>query len=111
MISTGCTALNGGCVFTPDATFWSALVNYARGGPAVTYTVKGVNGASPGAVGTTLTRTLRFSDQDLTSGIYYWNTSGIVQRYDWGLPNSHAETWMDASSAGATYTTDFGFRS
>src|SRR5206468_776446 len=35
--------------------------------------------------------------------IYYWNTSGVIERYDWGLPGAPAETWMDASTAGATF--------
>jgi hypothetical protein len=100
-VYTGCTPLNGGCVFTPDAVFWQSLVAYARGTAAVTYTVRGVNGGSPGAVGTSGQRTMAFADQDISGGIYYWNTAGVVQRYDFGLPASPAQLYLTAANVGA----------
>ncbi|MBS2026406.1 MAG: hypothetical protein JST54_00760 [Deltaproteobacteria bacterium] len=93
-IYTGCTAVGSGCVYSTGATFWSQFVNTARGTAPVTYTISGVNGTSPGAVGTSAQQTIAFSDQDITGGIYFWNTSGEVDRYDWGLPGSAPETWM-----------------
>ena len=50
--------------------------------------------SSPGAVGSSPSRTIAVSDQDITGGIYYWNDNGNIQRYDWGLPNTQAETWL-----------------
>jgi hypothetical protein len=89
-VYTGCTPLNGGCVYTPDAVFWQSLVAYARGTAPVTYTVRGVNGNSPGSVGTSAQRTIAFAEQDISGGIYYWNTAGVIQRYDFGFPNAPA---------------------
>jgi hypothetical protein len=100
-IYTGCTPLNGGCVFAPDQTFWSNLVEFARGTAPVTYTIRGVNGANPGPVGTSKTRTIAFGQQDIKGGIYYWNTGGTVQRYDFGFPNIAAQQYMNAPEAGA----------
>lgn len=100
---TGCNAVGSGCVYSLDPTFWSDFVNYARGAQPVTYTIEGVNGASPGAIGASPQRSIAFSDQDLTAGIYYWNTGGTVDRYDWGLTGRAAETWMDQQTAGATF--------
>jgi len=96
-VYTGCTAVGSGCVYSTDATFWSQFVNTARGTAPVTYTLSGVNGASPGAVGTSAQQSIAFSDQDITGGIYFWNTSGEIDRYDWGLPGSAPETWMSGT--------------
>jgi hypothetical protein len=100
-VYTGCTALNGGCVFTPDKTFWSNLVAYARGTVPVTYTIKGVNGQSPGVVGTSAQRTIAFGQQNLSGGIYYWNTGGVIQRYDFGFPSAPAQQYLTAANVGA----------
>jgi hypothetical protein len=100
-VFTGCTPLNGGCVFTPDKTFWSNLVAYARGTVPVTYTIKGVNGQSPGVVGTSAQRTIAFGQQNLFGGIYYWNTGGVIQRYDFGFPNAPAKQYLTAADVGA----------
>jgi hypothetical protein len=101
VVYTGCTAVGSGCAFTPDASFWSQLVAYARGGAAVTFSISGVNGASPGAVGTSASQTIAFSDQDITGGLYYWNTAGVIQRYDFTDPDAGVENYLIASDVGA----------
>jgi hypothetical protein len=101
VVYTGCTPLGAGCVFKPDATFWSSLVAYARGTQPVTYTIKGVNGSSPGSVGTSAQASIAFAQQDINGGIYYWNTSGIIQRYDFGFPNAPPQQYMTAFDVGA----------
>ena len=103
VVYTGCTPVGAGCVYTPDATFWSSLAAYARGTQPVTYTVKGVNGASPGAVGTSATATIAFDQQDMTGGIYYWDTSGVIQRYDYGFPNAPPQQYLTPATAGALF--------
>ncbi len=103
IVYTGCTPLGAGCVYAPDPTFWSSLVAYARGTQPVTYTVKGVNGATPGSVGTSAQATIAFGQQDMTGGIYYWNTGGIIQRYDYGFPNAPAQSYFTALNAGAIF--------
>ncbi len=98
-VYTKCTPLNGGCVWTTDAAFWSQLVPYARGAAPVTYTVRGVG--SSGLVGASTTRTMAFAEQDVNGGIYYWNTAGVVQRYDFGYPNLPPENFMTTFTSGA----------
>jgi TolB protein len=102
-VFTGCTPVGAGCVYTPDPTFWSGLVAYARGTAPVTYTIAGVNGASPGAVGTSATQTIAFDDEDMTGGVYYWNNSGIgiIERYDYGFPLAPPEQYFTPQNAGA----------
>ena len=103
VVYTGCTAVGGGCVFTPDATFWSSLVDYARGTAPVTYTIEGVKGSSPGSVGTSAEASLAFGDQNMAGGIYYWNTSGIIQRYDYGYPAAAPENYLTAIDVQAAF--------
>lgn len=102
-VFTGCTPLNGGCVYKTDPSFWANLADFGRGTAAVTYSIRGVNGGSPGAVGTSAQRSIAFSQQDLKGGIYYWNTGGTIQRYDFGFPNAPASTYLNAPQAGAAF--------
>jgi hypothetical protein len=101
VVYTGCTAVGAGCVYTPDASFWSSLALYARGGAGVTYSVSGVNGSAPGSVGTSATQTITFSDQDVTGGLYYWNTAGVIQRYDFSDPDAGVENYLVPGDVGA----------
>ncbi len=100
-VYVGCTALGAGCVFAPDQTFWDDLVAYARGTQPVTWTLEGVDGA--GKVGTSATQSMTFSKNNIVGGIYYWNTKGIIQRYDFGNPNKTAELYMTAAMAGGVF--------
>ncbi len=101
IVYTGCTAVGGGCIYSADPTFWMDLVPYARGTAPITYTISGVNGASPGAVGTSAQQSMVFGQQDITGGIYYWNTAGAIERYDWGLPGTPPQTYLTGVQAGA----------
>jgi len=101
VVYTGCTAVGGGCVYATDAAFWSALIPYARGAAPVTWSVSGVNGSAPGAVGTSAQQSITFGQQDITGGIYYWNTAGAIERYDWGMPSAAPQAYMTAQKAGA----------
>lgn len=102
-IYTTCTPVGGGCVFQSDASFWTGLVEYARGTAPVTYTIRGVNGNSPGSVGTSATAKMAFGQNDITGGIYYWNDIGTIQRYDFGIPNVPAKLYMTKVNAGAGF--------
>ena len=101
VVYTGCTPVGGGCVYQTDKDFWAQLVDPNRGGPPVSYRVRGVNGSSPYGVGTSDTRTVAFSKENIIGGLYYWNTSGVIQRYDFGLPGAPAEQYMTPAMAGA----------
>lgn len=96
-VYTGCTPLNGGCIFAPDASFWQQMANGARGNAPVSYTVRGVDGA--GKVGASSARTMQFAADDLEGGIYYWNAQGLIMRYDFGYPKQPAEVYMNAFEA------------
>lgn len=101
VVYTGCTSVGGGCVYQTDKAFWAKLVDPNRGGPPVAYRIRGVNGSSPYGVGVSETRTLAFSLENINGGLYYWNTSGVIQRYDFGLPGAPAEQFMTPPMAGA----------
>ncbi len=96
-----CTPLGTGCVFTPDKQFWGELVKAARGNAAVKYTLSGVNGQSPGAVGKSETHEISFTKEDILGGLYYWNAkAAVIQRYDFGYPLKQAELFLSAATAG-----------
>jgi hypothetical protein len=101
VVYTGCTAVGGGCVYATDSGFWTNLIPYARGTVPVTYTITGVNGTTPGSVGVSASRTITFSQQDLTGGIYYWNTAGAIERFDFGYPTVPAKPYITPPQAGA----------
>jgi hypothetical protein len=98
-----CTPLGGGCVYQPDENVWAMLSEAERGQDLVSYTVRGVDGANPGAVGTSAGQHIGFGQEDIVGGIYYWNAgAGAVRRYEFGVSGQTAENYMDAARAGAT---------
>lgn len=99
----GCTAVGGGCVYTVDPSFWTDLVPYARGAAPVTYTLSGVDGASPGAVGVSAQSTILFDQQNMTGGVYYWNTAGVIERYDYGAPASPPVQYLTPADIGGLF--------
>lgn len=101
VVYTGCTPVGGGCVYATDKDFWNQLVEPNRGLPPVTYRIRGVNGTAPYGVGESAPRSVAFSKENIIGGLYYWNTSGVIQRYDFGLPLQTAEQYMTPQMAGA----------
>ena len=102
VVYTTCTAVGAGCIYTPDPTFWSNLVQYARGTAPVTWTVEGVNSSTLGSpIGSSPVQQLSFSEQDLRGGLYYWNTGGSLERFDYGYPMAPRQTYLSPSSVGA----------
>lgn len=97
----GCTPVGGGCIYTPDPTFWGTLALQARGAGPVSYTLRGVDGAAPGPVGQSPEGTIEFAGDPIVGGIYYWNSAGSIQRYDFGFPGKQSELYMNAPGAGA----------
>ncbi|HEY3355708.1 MAG TPA: hypothetical protein VGQ83_20825 [Polyangia bacterium] len=98
----GCTPLGGGCLFVPDETTWTILSQTFKGRDAVSITLKGVDGASPGAVGAAPAQTILFSEEDILGGLYYWNAgAGAVRRYDFGRRGQSAENYLNRAKAGA----------
>jgi Tol biopolymer transport system component len=100
-VYTPCVQVGAGCGYLPDDPTWSLLSTQARGEP-VALTVRATSGPG-GQVGQSTTRTLSFSDEDLTGGLYYWAAaSGGIARYDFGRRGQKAEQFYTASQAGAT---------
>ena len=99
----GCTAVGSGCVYSPDATAWTYLAEGGRGKDPVRYTLRGVDGSSPGGVGSAATQSISFGQENITGGIYYWNAgAGAVMRYEFGVTGKSAELYMNAPMAGAS---------
>ncbi len=102
-VYTGCDAVGSGCVYTLDDAVWTALTTGALPAEPITYEVLGVDGGSPGGVGTSARQKLFLADDPITGGLYYWNAAaGSIYRYDFGLRGQHAELYMNAASAGAS---------
>lgn len=81
--------LNGGCIYTPDATVWRWIAETNRGGDDVTITARGTDDAGTG-VGTSSAISLAFSYENIKGAIYYWKASGgatgdsAIMRFDFG---------------------------
>jgi hypothetical protein len=102
LVYTGCTpAGTGGCAYSTDQIFWEKLAGLNRGTAPIAWRIRGVNGASPGHVGTSESWTLAFSKEDIVGGLYYWNSKGFIQRYDFGYPLQTPELYMSPQQAGA----------
>ena len=98
-VYVGCPeSVSLGCIYTPSDEVWDALSAAGRGGP-VTYTLRGTDGA---AVGTSAEQQLRFAEEDITGGLYYWNAGGgRIMRYEWGRRGAAAEVFLDRARTGA----------
>lgn len=101
IVYLGCNPVGQGCVYSPDQTFWERLADGSRGAAPVTYAMRGVDGGNPGTVGTSETREISFSLEDIVGGLYYWNDAGVIQRYDFGYALATAELYLTPQQAGA----------
>jgi hypothetical protein len=98
-----CTPAGQGCAYTPSDEVWKAMSTAGRGGPPVKYTLRGVNGQSPGAVGASEAQNLSFGQEDIVGGLYYWNAgAGQTIRVEFGKPQQTADKYMTAQTAGAS---------
>jgi hypothetical protein len=97
--------LNGGCIYTPDATVWSWIAETNRGGDSVVVRVRGTDDAGTG-VGTSGDTALAFSFENIKGGIYYWKASGgttgdsAIMRFDFGnVAQQSAERFVGPDQA------------
>jgi hypothetical protein len=96
-----CTPVGGGCVYSPDDKTFKLLANAASGGDVVTYKIRGVDGASPGAVGISGAQKISFAEENLTGGLYYWNAgAGATMRYEFGVSGKKGELFLNGATAG-----------
>jgi hypothetical protein len=98
--------MNGGCIYTPDATVWRWIAETNRGGADVVVTTRGTDDAGTG-VGTSSDIKLAFSFENLKGGIYYWKASGgamsesAIMRYDFGnVAQTAPERFVGPDKAG-----------
>jgi hypothetical protein len=98
--------MNGGCIYTPDATVWKWIAETNRGGDEVTVVARGTDDAGSG-VGTSAGTKLAFSYENIKGGIYYWKASGgttsesAIMRFDFGsLTQQTAERFVGPDKAG-----------
>ncbi len=98
-----CTAVGGGCVYSPDAKVWKLIAENSRGTDPVTYTLRGVNASAPSKVGVSASQKISFGQEDILGGIYYWNAgAGATMRYEFGVSGSKGEVYLNAPMAGAS---------
>jgi hypothetical protein len=97
--------MNGGCIYTPDATVWKWIAETNRGGDPVVVRARGTDDAGTG-VGTSTDIQLAFSFENIKGGIYYWKASGgstgesAIMRFDFGsVTQMTAERFVGPDSA------------
>jgi hypothetical protein len=96
--------LNGGCIYTPDATVWQWIAETNRGGDSVTARVRATDDAGTG-VGTSADLSVAFSLENVRGGIYYWKAGATgatgIMRYDFGnVAQLAAEPFVGPEQAG-----------
>lgn len=98
--------MNGGCIYTPDATVWKWIAETNRGGDAIVVTARGTDDAGTG-VGTSGDISLAFSFENIKGGIYYWKASGgttgdsAIMRFDFGnVAQQTADRFVGPDQAG-----------
>jgi hypothetical protein len=81
--------MNGGCIYTPDATVWKWIAETNRGGQPLAIHARATDDSGTG-VGTSADVSLAFAYDDIKGGIYYWKASGgdtgdsAIMRFDFG---------------------------
>ncbi|MBI4701739.1 MAG: hypothetical protein HY744_11380 [Deltaproteobacteria bacterium] len=99
-VYTPCAAVGGGCGLALDAATWGQLRQNNAGHGPFTLSVRGVNGSSPGGVGTSASRQLEIAKEEMKGGIYYWAaTPGNIMRYEFGASVPKGETYFQPKDA------------
>lgn len=103
-VYTSCNVLGAGCYYEPDEAAWELLAQASRGEDPLVLTVRGLDSsAGTPAIGAAAGRSLSFSNDDMTGGIYYWNAeAGQIKRYDFGRRGQSAEDYLNQAQTGAT---------
>lgn len=104
-IYTPCTKINmvaDACAFIPDEATMKLLAQTGRG-QEMELKIRGASLDGTGGVGTSPGQPLRFSEEDMKGGIYYWAASvGGIARYDFGLRGKKPESYYGPLQALAT---------
>ncbi len=112
MITNTRGTATGGCDFTLDPTDWMYVSDHNRGGDPLTVTVRGMP-MDKSCVAGSNSRQISFAEQDITGGIYYWQsmtvggvagTTGGIFRKDFGNPDPTPEPFLTPSTSSTTMT-------
>lgn len=99
-IYTTCQKAGDGCAYVPDEATMKLLAQTGRG-QELQLKIRGTTLDGNG-VGSSAPQALRFSENDMKGGIYYWAASvGGIARYDFGLRGKTPEPYYDPFRAGA----------
>jgi hypothetical protein len=108
-IETMCAAITNtrgqptaGCSLTLDPMEWAYISTHNRGGDPLTVTVRGTPDDQSCVAGSN-TRAISFAEEDVTGGIYYWQSTtqngvagktGGIFRKDFGNPDPTPEPFL-----------------
>ncbi len=89
-----------GASFQADLGTWTYLAETNRG-DAVEVSLRGTSAAGGASVGTAAPISVKFSEENVLGGIYYWTTTdqGVI-RYDFGAPSSAPEAFYTPVQSG-----------
>jgi hypothetical protein len=98
-----CQTLGQGCYYAPDEAVWELIATAGRGEDAIFYTLRGIDGnATSPVAGESATHSMMFAADDMLGGIYYWNASGSIMRYEFGRRGQSAETYLNVTQTNGT---------
>lgn len=92
-VFTRCTVVADGCVFGLNESAYGDLARVAQPSGNVTLSVRGTTAAG-GGVGRSATRSLGVTNFDVRGGLYYWASSGSINRYEFGRPSARTEPFL-----------------
>ncbi len=92
--------LNGGCLFELDQETYTYLAYGNRGAGPVKLTVRGTDESGEG-VGSSAEFSLRFTEDEVNGGLYYWRVSGpsAIMRFDFGRADAQAEVFLQQDAS------------
>lgn len=101
-VYTSCNAVSNGCSVKVDGALWTdEIAKKAAGLDNLEVRVRGVASSSPSSVGESESREIGVAEELMLGGIYYWDASGSIVRYDFGFPTAQGEQYYNQFQAGA----------
>lgn len=95
-----CAPAGVGCALKPTAAAWTFIGEHFLG-QDVDVVVSALAAATPDTKGVSSARTLSFTSEELTAGLYYWAaTTGQIHRFDFGHADAPPEIWYPTGAGG-----------
>ena len=99
-IYMGCPeSVGGGCAYTLPRDVWDVIASETRGAGPIEIRLRGVDAS--GRMGEAAIQTMRVVEEPITGGLYYWNATGSIDRFEFGVPGARAERFLTPTQAGA----------